>query len=316
MRQEDFLKLERVVDEVNDWRHRPQNVYAEDGLALVSRVSAGEMDLKAALGKAVNLIGGVRRALDPGDRVLLKANFNSDDPYPASSDLRFLAAVVELLREEGITDLTLGERAGWPWMPTSRVLKEMGVFEFAEEMQLPVLDFDSGPWMDVRLAPEARWWRKIAFHQSLKGFDKIVYLPCMKHHFLAAFTMSLKLTVGLTHPVEMQYMHADYDQGKTEEPMFLKMIELSTVVGPDLIIMDGRKSFVTGGPDTGEVVEPNLIMASGDRIALDVEGVKALQAYPRENQLQLPVWQMPLIQWAVELGLGARSEEGYRVIPG
>jgi len=282
--------------------------------ALVSIVSTSDRQLKPAIKQAVDMIGGVRQALTPENRVLLKANFNSDDPYPASTDLGFLGAVVELLREEGITNLTLGERAGWPWMPTAHVLEEMGVFKFAEEIDLPVIDFDSGPWMDVKLGPKAKWWSKVGYHQSLKEFDKVVFLPCMKHHFLARFTMSLKLIVGVTHPVDMQYMHADYNLGKTDEPMDMKMIELSLPLGPDLIIMDGRKSFVTAGPAEGEVVEPNVIMASGDRIAIDVEGVKILQSYPRDNLIKMPVWEMPLIKRAIELGLGVSSEKDYKVL--
>jgi uncharacterized protein (DUF362 family) len=314
MREEDFKKLIRVVDEENDWRHRPDNVYTKNDKAQVSIVSTDDRSLKDAIKMAVDAIGGVCKALTPGDRVLLKPNFNSDDPYPASTDLGFLRAVVEILREEGITDLTLGERAGWPWMPTEDVLEEMEVFEACEEMNLPILDFDSGPWMDVRLGQKARWWTKVAYHKSLKEFDKIVYLPCQKHHFLARFTMSLKLSVGLTNPAEMAYLHADHSDGKIDEPMDLKMVEFCIPVGPDLIIMDGRKSFVTAGPDIGEVVEPNVILASGDRIALDVEGVKILQSYPRDNLLNLPVWEIPSIVRAVDLGLGVSGEEDYEVV--
>jgi uncharacterized protein (DUF362 family) len=314
MRKEDFSKLVKVVDEENDWCHRPDNVYKGNNKALVSIVSTDERSLKEAVKTAVDAIGGVRRALNPGDRVLLKPNFNSDDPYPASTDLGFLKVVVEMLREEGIDDLTLGERAGWPWMPTEDVLEEMEVFAACEEMNLPLINFDSGPWMDVRMGEQAHWWTKVAYHKSLKDFDKIVYLPCQKHHFLARFTMSLKLSVGLTNPVEMAYLHADNNDGKSDEPMPLKMVEFCIPVGPDLIIMDGRKSFVTAGPDMGEVVEPNRILASGDRIALDVEGVKILQSYPRDNLLKIPVWEIPSIVRAVELGLGVRSEEDYKVI--
>ena len=314
MRREELLRMDRIVDEENEWRHRPNNVYRRDGLALVSKVSTIDRHLKETVAKAVDLIGGIRRALSPGDRVLLKANFNSDDPFPASTDLEFLRAVVELLREHGINNLTLGERSGWPWMPTGRVLKVLGVLELARELDLPVIDFDAGPWMDVRLGDQAKEWTKVAFHRSLKDFDKIVYLPCMKHHFLAGFTMSLKLTVGLVHPVEMVYMHEDYDSGRIDRPMYSKMVELNLPIGPDLIIMDGRKSFVTGGPDKGEVVEPNVVLASGDRIALDVEGVKILQSYPRDNLLTAPVWEIPTIVRAVELGLGVGSEDGYRVL--
>ncbi len=314
MRWSELLQMERAVEETNEWRHRPTNVYTGDGRALVSKVSAVDRDLKAAVKEAVDMIGGVRRALKPGDRVLLKANFNSPDPLPAATDLPFLAAVVGLLREEGITDITLGERSGWPSMPTASVFEKLGVLAAAEEMGLSVVDFDPGPWMDVRLGEEARWWKSVAYPKALKQFDKIVYLPCMKHHFLAGFSMSLKLVVGLTHPVEMVYMHADFRGGKPHEPMYLKLAELNLPVQPDLIIMDARKAFVTEGPIKGEMVEPGLIMASGDCIALDVEGLNVLKSYPRENMLQAPAWRMPFITRCVELGLGARSEEDYRLV--
>ncbi len=314
MKWEELVQMERAVEEVNDWRHRSANVYRDEGKSLVSKVSTEGRDLKAAVRKAVDLIGGVRKALKPGDRVLLKANFNSPDPLPAATDLPFLAAVVELLREEGITDLTLGERSGWPSMPTSAVFEKLGVFAAAREMDLPVMVFDPGPWMDVRLGSQARWWEKVAYPRALKEFDKIVYLPCLKHHFLAGFTMSLKLVVGLTHPMEMIYMHADFRGGKPHEPMYLKLAELNLPIAPDLIIIDGRKAFVTEGPIKGETVEPQLILASGDQIAIDAEAVKVMQQYPRDNMVQKSVWQIPFITRCIELGLGARSEDDYRVV--
>lgn len=313
MRKDEFWALERIVEEENEWRHLPENVYVRDEKALVSIVSTAKRELKEAIRLAVEMIGGLGKSLKPDDSVLLKANYNSDDPFPGSTDPDFLIAGVDFFREEGITNLTLGERSGWPWMPTANVLKEMGVFQTAESLGLPIIDFDSGPWMDVRLGEEARWWDKIGFHKSLKDFDKIVFLPCMKHHFLARFTMSLKLTVGLTHPVDMQHLHADRALGKTDEPIELKMVEIGLPVAPDLIIMDGRKSFVTGGPDNGDIVEPNVILASGDRLAIDVEGLKILQSYPRKNLIQMPVWEIPSIQRAVELGLGVSNEEEYIV---
>ena len=313
MRKEEFWALEKIVEEENEWRHLPENVYTRDKKALVSIISSTQRELKEAIRLAVNKIGGLRKSFKTEDCVLLKANYNSDDPFPASTDRDFLVAVVEFFKEEGITNLTLGERSGWPWMPTADVLNEMGVFQTAKSLELPIIDFDSGPWMDVRIGEEAKWWDKIGYYKSLKDFDKIVFLPCMKHHALARFTMSLKLTVGLTHPVDMRHLHADRALGKTDEPMELKMVELGIPVAPDLIIMDGRKSFVTGGPDNGEIVQPNVILASGDRLAIDIEGLKILQSYPRENLIQMPPWEIPSIQRAVELGLGVAGEEEYIV---
>ena len=78
--------------------------------------------------------------------------------------------------------------------------------------------------------------------------------------------------------------------------------------------MDARKCFVSGGPESGEVKEPNLILASTDRIAIDIEGLKILKSYPAKNKLDLPLWEIPQIKRAVELGLGAKSEKDYKVL--
>ena len=46
MRQEDFLAMERKVEEEIEWRHRPENVYRRDGKALASIVSSDNRELK------------------------------------------------------------------------------------------------------------------------------------------------------------------------------------------------------------------------------------------------------------------------------
>jgi len=43
--------------------------------------------------------------------------------------------------------------------------------------------------------------------------------------------------------------------------------------------MDGRRCFITGGSFKGEVRTPNLVIASGDRVAIDVEGIKVLESF-------------------------------------
>jgi uncharacterized protein (DUF362 family) len=77
--------------------------------------------------------------------------------------------------------------------------------------------------------------------------------------------------------------------------------------------MDGRKVFVTLGPEKGRVENSNLILAGTDRIAVDVEGVKILKSFRAKNKLDMPVWDLPQIKTAVDLNLGAGSEEDYVV---
>jgi len=48
-----------------------------------------EENLKKTVLKAVDKIGGFKNFIKAGDVVLLKPNFNSADPYPASTDIPF-----------------------------------------------------------------------------------------------------------------------------------------------------------------------------------------------------------------------------------
>lgn len=93
-----------------------------------------------------------------------------------------------------------------------------------------------------------------------------------------------------------------------------KLAELCLIVKPDLIIMDARKIFIRGGPAKGELREPNLILTSGNQVAIDVEGVKIIQSYPGNSLEGINVWNLIQIKHAVELGLGPHNEEEYDVI--
>jgi uncharacterized protein (DUF362 family) len=77
--------------------------------------------------------------------------------------------------------------------------------------------------------------------------------------------------------------------------------------------MDGRKCFITGGPFSGEVGEPKLILASGDRVAMDVESIKVIGSF-EGSKLKDDPWSYTQIRQATALGLGVRSEEEYVVV--
>jgi uncharacterized protein (DUF362 family) len=79
--------------------------------------------------------------------------------------------------------------------------------------------------------------------------------------------------------------------------------------------MGGRKCFITGGPFHGEVREPNVILASGDRVAVDVEAIKTIETFEGAKLKDDP-WSYVQIRGAVELGLGVKNEREYEVVSG
>jgi uncharacterized protein (DUF362 family) len=283
-----------------NFRHRLANPYAKDGKALVSFVLASN-DVKNDIRKAVDLLGGFNKSLKSQDRILLKPNFNSDDPPPGSTALDFLAAVIDLLREHGCTRISVGEGSGRPWVPTERVFKNAGLAVRMAEMKIPLLDFDRSEYMDVPIGGE--YLDLIAYPRDLEGFDKVIYLPTMKTHYLAGFSMSLKLTVGMTHLADRTLLHGDNNQFVSQ-----RSVEMSIPIKPDLIIMDGRISFVSGGPAIGLAVHPGVVLASGDPVALDVQGVRLLQNYAAVNHMAGDPWDLPQIKTAVKHRLGIQND--------
>jgi uncharacterized protein (DUF362 family) len=272
-----------------------------------------EGNLKKSIELSVSLIGGIKKLVKKGDIILLKPNYNTADPYPGSSDPEFIKAVITMLYEAGAGKVVLGERTAF--LHSRKVLEQAGVVKVAEDAGADVRVFGKDGWQAIF---DRKSWRRtkvsggqylhrVSLAKEALEIEKIVYVPLIKTHHAAEFTGAIKLAMGFVKPFFDQItFHSRHLQEK--------LAELPLVVKPDLIIMDARKVFITGGPAKCELREPNLILASGNQVAIDVEGVKILQSYLGSKLEGKKVWDLIQIKHAVELGLGPRSDEEYEVI--
>ncbi len=279
-----------------------EGVLKKDGKALVSKVKADTNGPKEHILKAVDLIGGFGKVVQKGDRILLKPNFNTGDLSPGSNDPDFVKAVIELLYEHGAGNVLVGESSMMS-ASTRKIFEETGMLQKAHEAGAEVAFFDEGRWAKVYTGGKSL--KNVSLPEVALEPRKLVSVCCMKTHRWAKFTLSLKLAVGFMKPNERMSLHMTH----LEE----KIADLNLVVHPSLIIMDGRKCFISGGPACGELRDPNFILASGDRVALDVEAIKVIQTF-EGNSLENPAWNYKQIKNAAELGLGARNEQAYEVV--
>lgn len=279
------------------------NPFKKDDRVLVGKATKFSSSKEAIL-SSVSLIGGFSRVIQQGDEVLLKPNFNTADPPPGSSDPAFVKAVIELLYEHGARKVVLGE-SSMLRLSTRKVMKKAGMLKKAEEAGAEVVIFNEGKWK--RVATGGSHLKYVSLPETALESKKLVYTCCMKTHRFAKFTFSLKLAVGFMKPSERIQLH----MRDLEE----KIAELNLVVHPHLIIMDCRKCFISGGPATGELRYPGLVLASGDRVALDVEALKTVAAFDGSSLRNDP-WSYTQIRRAVELGLGVKNEQEYEVVSG
>jgi len=283
-------------------RSRSINPWLRNGQALVAKVITGD-NVQQAIHNAIASLGSLSQIISRGDRVLVKPNFNSPDPFPASTDRVFLRAIIEILLEAGAR-VTIGESAGGIWRPSENVFRKLGILELVGKLGVELIIFENKTtdWVKIRI--DGTYLSTVTMPRAAYEADKIVYLPCMKTHRLAGFSGAIKLAFGFVNPGERRGLHLSHLQQK--------IAEVSLCWQPDLIIMDGRKAFISGGPDKGRMVKPGLILASGDLIAIDVEAIKVLLTYKAKNKLTANPYELPQIVIALKHGLGLRKN-GYIV---
>jgi uncharacterized protein (DUF362 family) len=278
---------------------------------------------RVVLVRSEDRVAGTRKALDllqpeglTEQTIFLKPNYNTADPAPASTDTALLEALVQELQTAGAGPITIGDRSGMA--DTRQAMQTKGVFELADRygIQSIVLD-ELGPedWQSFP-AEGTHWSRGFAFARPALQADAVVSTCCLKtHRFGGHFTLSLKNTVGLV----AKYVPGDsynYMNELHSSPHQRRMIaEINQVYQPALVLLDGVEAFVNGGPESGAVAKPGVILAGTDRVAIDVVAIGILRSLGTTSAVsQGSIWNLEQIQRAVELGLGAQNHQQIEIV--
>ena len=280
---------------------------------------------RLAFVKTNDRVEGVRKAIDllginpvAGKRVFLKPNFNSSDPAPGSTHLDVLIALVMALKEMGAKEIVVGDRSGMG--DTRQVMDKIGVFKLADELGFDTLVFDELNAQDwVMIQPSGSHWEKgFPFARPCLEAEALVQTCCLKtHRYGGHFTMSLKNSVGMVAKRCAQEDH-DFMQELHSSSHQRRMIaEINAAYTPALIVLDGVEAFISGGPDDGEHVSPEVILAGTDRIALDAVGIALLRYFGCKTEVgRGKIFQQEQIARAVDLGLGVDNPEKIHFLTG
>lgn len=265
-------------------------------------------------------VKGVQKLLEEFDlhtdgTIALKANYNSDDPFPATTHPETLRVITEHLKENS-RSLIMAERSGMG--NTLTVLENLGVPDLARKLgfRLQDLDFASPEdWYDVQ-AEGLHWRRGFKLARIFKDADEVVQTCCLKtHRFGGHFTMSLKNSVGLiaARPKGTSY---DYMRELHTSPFQRLMIaEINKFYKPKLILMDAEQGFSHGGPEQGALIKPGLFLASTDRVAIDAVGVAILRLYGTTPEVMKGrIFEQEQIAHAANLGVGVDSAERIELV--
>lgn len=306
-----------------DRRHFVRTTAA--GLALLPMVGPGGLRFpqtakksRVALVRTADRTRGVTEAiklLNPagigGKRVVVKPNFNTADDAPGSTHRDTLSQLVTELHHRNARSVTVGESSGPP--QTRGVMEQKGVFDLARDFRFDVVNFEEIPESDwVPFGALGTHWPE-GFHLPRLVVDSeyLVSTCCLKTHGAGGvFTMSLKLSVGLTPKTIRRTMHRSPDMRRM-------IAELNTGYRPQLIVLDGVTAFTDGGPSRGQLKQANVMIAGSDRVAVDAVGLAVLKELGSNQAIMgRRIFEQEQIARAVELGLGVTGPGEVELVTG
>ena len=242
-----------------------------------------------------------------GKDVILKPNFNTADPPPASTSMITLKQMIIKLQEMGAKSITIAERCGPA--NTEKAFRDKGLYELATQLDISIVNISELPREEFVLKkPEGTHWKDgFLFTKIYDEAECVIETCCLKtHKYGGHFTLSMKNATALVPRDGYEYMKELHSS-----PHQRKMIaEINAVYKSDIIIMDGVVSFVDGGPMEGTRKEANVFVAGTDKIAIDAVGVALLRMLGTTPDVSNgSIFDQEQIARAVELGIGIASPE-------
>lgn len=240
----------------------------------VSVIKKRELSMKEAVKKAVDLIGGFERYVRPGQRVMLKPNYTGDlDPKEgAVTSVEIQEAIIELLKEYGVTDITIGEGSGTIHIGTMKIFEHVGVAEMAKRQGVRLVDLNRCPTVE-KTHPGFREIESVKMSAEIYQYDLIINLPVMKTHAQCVFTCAVKNMKGAVAPAEKRRFHAIH--------LHQAIADFNLVLPKMLTIVDGIVGQEGMGPAEGEPVPLDLILAGENSLAVDGVALRIMNIDPK-----------------------------------
>jgi len=259
----------------------------------VSLVRCAEYELGAveeAVRRAIDLVGGTSRYVQPGQRVLLKPNLLRGTPPEAAvcTHPLVVAAVTRLVQEAGGIPV-IGDSPGGPLTGAllRPVYQRTGMARVAEETGAE-LNWDVGQERVSHL--DGHLVKSFEIGTYVRRVDVVISLPKLKTHGLMRLTGAVKNLFGTIPGTTKMAYHAKFPEPEQFGEMLL---DLATLVRPALSLMDAVVGMDGPGPSGGDPFPIGVLIAGSDPSAVDlvaaeligaeVEGVYTLRAATRRG---------------------------------
>jgi len=260
---------------------------SKTSVAIVKTTSNPQFsEIREALQKSLDLIGGIRDIIKPKDLVLINPSWVAP---PVEIEAGCITrpdiprALADIVKELGGRPVIAESSA--VGVDTEKVIQASGYREL-QEMGYSVVNLQKTK--SVKLPSEnGKVFEVLECWEIVKRADVVISVPKLKTHDQTEMTCAIKKLKGLLTDKAKKAMH--------REGLFEGVVDLLSAVKPQLAVVDAIICQEGLGPVFGKPVEMNLVLAGKDLVAVDSTCATLIGYEPTETLLTVN---------AAERGLG------------
>lgn len=222
-------------------------------------------------------LGGMRNIINKGERVLLKVNLlQASEPKNAvTTHPAIVMAVARSVLDVGGVPYIGDSPAGrFSQKALDKIYEVTGMKSVAKNLGIE-LNYDTST--TVLNIPHAKRLKKTRICNFVLNAEKIIALPKLKTHSLMVMTLATKIMFGAIPGLTKAKYHSLYPRLQSFADMLLDVL---SVVTPNLYVMDGIVAMEGNGPAAGSPVNLRLMFASKNAVAMDLAICKVLDIEP------------------------------------
>jgi uncharacterized protein (DUF362 family) len=262
-------------------------------------IAIAEGTPEAAVRAAVGALGGIQAFVRRGQKVVIKPNmsFAPDVERASNTHPEVVRTLVALCREAGAGRVRVLDH---PLRQAELCIEgvKQACSPFDKDM---VHGLDKPGFFKPVSIAQGLQMRETDVMQDVLEADVLIATPVAKSHGSTGVSLSLKGMMGLIW--DRGIMHYKYDLNEA-------IVDLATVLKPQLTVIDVTRALTTNGPGgPGKVVRLDAVIAAADPVAADAQAVAMVPWYGQ----RLAPRQVPHIRRAHERGLGRMDIENLRV---
>ena len=267
-------------------------------VALVRCDSYEPARVAAAIRRGIDLLGGIEKFAQSGERIVLKPNLLSAHPPEenVTTHPTVIKAIAEIMLENGVK-VFIGDSATRGHL--AKILRESGMQTVIDELNLPIADFENGKQV---YSPDSVRNKKFTIARGVWESDGIFNVPKLKTHHLTRITAAIKNLFGCVPGFLKPALHVALP---AVDDFCRMLVDLSIFLKPRLTILDAIEAMEGNGPSSGNAYPLKLLAFSSDLVAIDSLVCRMMAIKPEYVRTNY---------WGAQAGLGKINLEEIEIL--